>query len=100
MSGIPPYLTSGASSRAHHAFLAKLHRAQSASPTDASSSATGVGSSGGASGVGDHGMGDEDVVVLEEVERCLKVLVQRGTSHVSLQLCIDVYGRVTHVHME
>jgi hypothetical protein len=50
--------------------------------------------------VGDHGMGDEDVVVLEEVERCLKVLVQRGTSHVSLQLCIDVYGRVTHVHME
>lgn len=29
MASLPSYLTSGASSRAHHAFLVKLHRAQS-----------------------------------------------------------------------
>lgn len=90
MSGLPSYITSGASSRAHHAFLAKMHRAQDA-PGRMGSIADGPSST--VSGIDRaHGPAEndeassaqlEDPIAEEEVVRCLQVLSQRGTSNVS-----------------
>jgi hypothetical protein len=55
---LPPYLTSGASSRAHHALLVKLNAAQSGQ--------------------------EEDVIIREEMVRARETLAAAGTSQVSL----------------
>lgn len=70
MSSIPSYITSGALSRAHHAFIVRLHQVQ-------------LGS-----GNGSGSEVEELKVVREERERCLGVLKGvglpgRGLSNVS-----------------
>lgn len=80
MSALPTYITSGASSRAHHAYLAKLHQSQSQSASSSSGVPTGFGAGG------EHGKGngrDEESIVEDEVIRCLKTLGGRGVSNVS-----------------